>query len=91
MLLESYIAYTINKFKLESYSDEHKTQSFVSIIEFILNVLTFMVAFYLWMRFVVFAFECSNAQGLSAFFFTSFYIFYKFTNMMKTYCRNKNI
>ena len=91
MLIECYAAYKLNQSKLENYSTEKNTYDIMYIIECIINVLMFLVAFYLWVRFVVFAFECSNAQGLSAFFFTSFYIFYKFTNMMKTYCRNKNM
>ena len=88
MLFESFVVYK-NLKNRERFSEEKDEMVVLKVIDNLISIIFFLIALYLWIRFVVFAFECSNAQGLSALFFTSFFIFYKFTNMMKTYCRNK--
>tara|TARA_Y100000816_G_C25913959_1_gene476660 strand:+ start:447 stop:722 length:276 start_codon:yes stop_codon:yes gene_type:complete len=88
MLVEGFVVYK-NLKNREKFSEEKKDFTLLKIIDNILTIIFIIITLFLWVRFVVFAFDCSNAQGLCALFFTSHFIFYKFTNMMKTYCRNK--
>jgi ABC-type multidrug transport system permease subunit len=79
----------IQKKKKESFgekNDESSSIVFFTILMVIISVIMFIVYIYIYLRFVLVAFKCSNTDGLIAMFFTYPYVAWKFTDMLRRGC-----
>jgi type IV secretory pathway TrbL component len=82
----------IQKKKKESFVEKNDESSSIGIIVFftilmvIISVIMFIVYIYIYLRFVLVAFKCSNTDGLIALFFTYPYVAWKFTDMLRRGC-----
>jgi type IV secretory pathway TrbL component len=80
----------IQKKKKESFGEKNDESSsiivFFTILMVIISVIMFIVYIYIYLRFVLVAFKCSNTDGLIAMFFTYPYVAWKFTDMLRRGC-----
>ena len=74
-----------NALKTESFTQKKSSRLYenINLIMTIIYVLCLLV---LWIRVVMFAFQCGRMEGLSSFIFPTFYSLYKFGDLIKLSC-----